>query len=249
MLSIKYPGRTFNHWFSYVFGRLLAERNGLRLETAWDHPEYFTVSAPAPGHTMLNPITIKDDRGYEPWFEQDYRGRHVFLNGYFQYPQIYTPVRDKILSWLTLPPIESGHENDICIHLRLDDYIDCSKPRILHREWYASILAKPENAGKRVWAVVEKPKKQWEHEYIDKLRDLCKPAVVVLGDNPVNDWNLMRSFGTIICSNSSYCWWAAFLGSAKKVYTFTRWLVGATATLGKTDLQGWESVEGKYFYE
>ncbi len=249
MLSIKFPGRTFNHWTAYAFGRLLAEKNNLRLETAWDHPEYFAVTDPQLGRTMLNPVTIKDDRGFENWFDRDYTRNHVFLNGYFQYPQLYTPNHDKILSWLKLSPVEAGHENDICIHLRLDDYIDCSKPRILHREWYADILLRPENQRKRVWVIVEKPKKQWEHEYIDKIRDLCKPHVIVLGDNPVNDWNIIRSFGTIICSNSSYCWWAAFLSKATKVYTFSRWLIGATAKLGKTDLPGWESVDGKYFYE
>jgi hypothetical protein len=42
----------------------------------------------------------------------------------------------------------------------------------------------------------------------------------------MDDFKFIASFDKIICSNSSYSWWAVFFGNPSAVYTFKRWICG-----------------------
>lgn len=245
MVNVIYQGRTCNNLFQYVFARILAEKNGLQMKKPWEHPEFISITEPVAGRTILNPTAYIDDQvKIEDWYNMDYTQSHVVIKGFFQYPELYIPYKNKILSWMFLPEMAAGHEDDIVCHLRLDDYILLNE--VISPEWYAGILNRPENAGKRVTVVFQQPKRNWEMEYINKLKALCsRELLFYFGNDIVRDFHFIRSFGTILCSNSSYCWWATFLSRAKKVYSFSRWMVGTTATLQATP--GFEAVDGEYF--
>jgi hypothetical protein len=97
---------------------------------------------------------------------------------------------------------------------------------------------------------VEKPKVDWERTYIENLSMALADREVEyrLGTNAHDDFHFMRAFGTIVASNSSFAWWAAFLSEAKKIYTFEKWL--QNSPLVKLQYaKGMTAVGGKYIWE
>jgi hypothetical protein len=254
MVSINYIGRFGNNLFQYVFGRLLAVKNGLALETEWNHSDMIKFAPNPTGERGAFGVKIDDQHRAEfptnpDWLDLCWKNKHVMLKGYFQHPHFYDPNKKEIKSWMFLPALYKGHEDQIALHLRLDDYDVTGGKPIISPQWYAVVLSREENRGKKVFIIVEKPKKSWEIEYMEKCNRLLghlQPLTV--SQDSYNDFHLLRSFGTIITSNSSFAWWAAFLSEAKRIYTFERWLINSPFV----KLQYAENmipVPGKYIWE
>jgi hypothetical protein len=256
MVTLHYVGRFANCLFIYAFGRMIAEKNGLRLETPWQgeiknqfgdvHGEIIHIK-PCPDGKVnkgVQPIILNDDSSIE-CLNDNYQNRAVYVNGYMQNHLYYDKNKQQIKSWIELPPIESGHENDIALHIRIDDYKNTKGMSIISPKWYRSILDMPENKGKKVYAVVDKVKSSWEFDY---MTNFDGGGFKIVSDTAKHDFHFLRSFGTLIISNSSFAWWAAYLGEAKKIFTFDRWMIGSPkARLAQAE--GMTPVPGKYIWE
>jgi hypothetical protein len=219
--------------------------------TAWNHPDVIAFKNKDEGDILLDPIIIQD-RFTSPrdphWLLQGrYTGKHVRVYGYFQYADLYDTRRDYVKSLFDLPAIGSEHKEDVVLHLRLADYINVTHKPIIDPVWYYSVLKNNELLKKNIYCVVENSDNQWEKEYIKKLKILI-PNIKIQSTDARQDWKFIRQFGTILCSNSSFCWWAAFLSDASKVFTFRKWLTGSPAVT-LPDTKGWNSVDGKYYLE
>jgi hypothetical protein len=260
MVSIPhYIGRAGNCIFQYVFARLLATKNGLFLNTQWEatHQNVFgTVendlikftSTGSEGQHNETPVLEIDDQHRKPtrldWLDINFQHVHIKIKGYFQHPIFYDKNKDLIKSWMILPAIQPGHENDIVVHLRLGDYKDVKRVPIISQKWYDEILKRPENAGKKIYLVMSPPKASWEIDYVNNLGFRYE----MVNGTAAEDFNFIRSFGTIVCSNSSYCWWAAWLSNAKSIYTFDRWMI-ASPYVKLAQTQGMTPCFGKYIWE
>ena len=251
MLQISYIGRFGNNLCQYVFGRLLAVRNNLKLVTEWNHPEMLEFT-PNPDGTIEGEVfKIKEDGTPNPnlrWLEADLKNKNVQIKGYFQHCKFYDENKAEILSWLkNLPPITAGHENDVVCHLRLDDYDVTGGVPIVDQSWYADILRG--EPGKKVYFVVEQPKKDWERKYMLVLEGMMqgRPFEVVSG-TAHGDFHFIRQFGVIVASNSSFAWWAAWLSNAKRIYTFKRWRLNSTE-IALAVAKGMTPTDGKYVWE
>jgi len=66
-----------------------------------------------------------------------------------------------------------------------------------------------------------------------------------LRDDFMHDFDLIRSFDQVIIHNSTFSWWGAVLGEAKRVAIFNPWKIAKPAenrrNLGKTSYPGWIS--------
>jgi hypothetical protein len=250
MVTINYSGRTFNNFFQYIFARLIGHYNDLQVVTEWKHPDFITVKEQSHSGKFIIPEEI-NDTFQRPrdlnWLQPGrYSGKHVILKGYFQYSDFYDPNKEIIKSWIDLPQITGEHENDIVLHVRLDDYIGMTGKTVIHPIWYYNVLKNNDLLGKTLYCVVEEPKQEWEREYIKKLKKLI-PNIKMKSGTAKGDWEFIRQAGIIICSNSSYCWWAAFLSNAKKVFSFQRWLSPCPSDLAYVN--GWIAVSGGFYFE
>jgi hypothetical protein len=238
-VDINYIGRFGNNLHQYVFARLLAVRNNLKIVTPWCRPDMIEFT-PEPDGTVEGEVVKLNDGHQFPtdltWLEQDFRNKHVVLKGYYQHPKFYDPHRDEILAMMKLPPKTPGHENDVACHLRLGDYDVTGGRPVIDPSWYADMLKR--EPGKKVFIVVAPeysngqfkslPTKSWERQYIDKLKGLLSGRdVTVVSGTEYSDFHFLRSFGTIVSSNSTLSWWAAFLSDAKTIYTFERWRINS----------------------
>jgi hypothetical protein len=249
MLEISYIGRFGNNLCQYVFGRLLAVRNNLKLVTEWNHPEMIQFTPNPDGTVDGEVFKIKED-GDRPnldWLETNLRNRNVQLRGYFQHCKFYDENKAEILSWMVLPAIADGHENDVVCHLRLDDYDVTGGIPIVDQSWYVDILR--QHPDKKVYFVVEQPKKGWERKYMMILEGMMqgRPFEVVSG-TARDDFYFIREFGTIVASNSSYAWWAAWLSNAKTIYTFKRWRLNSIE-IALAVAKGMTPTDGRYIWE
>ena len=91
------------------------------------------------------------------------------------------------------------------------------------------------------------------NELVEEI-DKFKPIVHCVGDgvnkgsgyhrsNFMDDFNLIRSFKNVMFQDSTFSWWAAFLGNAKKVYPFEPWKPNKgnrNKNLGQSKYPGWK---------
>jgi len=241
MVTVEYDGRTGNNMFQYSFGRLVAELNGLRMGTKWCSPEFIRSTPEKPGRSVESPVEYIGD-SYRDEHNRDFLSRPystmVVCDGFFQDHRIYDQHRGAVRSFWDADPVEVN-TRDIVMHLRLGDYTSRDVDTIVHPGWFQRCLMlegyKP-GKGRKLYLVTDDP----GDPYLRFFREL-KPEVV--SGAPREDFDFIRRFETVLCSPSTYCWWAVFLGHAKKVYSFPAWMrkskyINLAYTTGFTPISG-----------
>ena len=225
MVTVSYKGRTGNNLFQYALARLIAQFNHLMLGTEWCDPKFVEATEPVQGDEVMGGgIKIEDGENLNIQFPK-YSLSRVHLDGYFQKAEYYNPYRDIIRGFWKFPEQQKNTE-DIIIHLRLTDYWWKNNLSVIHPSWYRQILKMEKY--RKLYIVVEPH--YTNTEYLRHFNDL-RPEYVSL--SPREDFDFIRSFDRIVCSNSSFCWWAAFLSDARKIYTFLPWMNGKNIQLAR----------------
>lgn len=234
MVEIRWTGgRMGNCIFEYVFARLLALQNNLKLVTEWPHQDFLESTTHAQGEIHHEPIVDVIDSYHSQhgrkWFGENFKNKHVVTHGFFQNASYYNNKRETIKGFFALPPIKKMHPNDIVIHYRLTDYYDVG-PRdrfgnvpvgsVIDPSWHSKILSSVIHHNKnkgQLYIVTDNPK----DKILQRLQ-IYNPIIV--SKTPVEDFLFIRNFNNILCGNSSFSWFASFFSEAKKIYTFSLWL-------------------------
>lgn len=230
-VTIDYNGNIGNCFFQYVFARMLAEKNEMYLRTPFPYQKLVQSTSHRNGRIFSNPIVVHE----EPYFSESLfstnfnHSKEIFLSfykllneplepanhvlrGYFEYSEIYNANFELIRSFFDLDRVNVNYK-DIVINIRLGDF--GKHGRVVRPEWYLNIL---ENESfEKLFIVGCDPSE-------DYLIPFLKYNPVVLPSDPFNDFHTIRSFDRVICSNSTFCWWAAFLGEASRIYLSDQWL-------------------------
>ena len=226
MVSIKWTGgRTGNDLFQYNFARLLALKNNLHLETEWPHQDFLKMHPFVGGEKYDKPVVyVKDlyhDQHDLDWFGTSLARKRIYVKGFFQSPKYYDRNKKLVKSFFNLPPIQKRPPEHIVMHYRLKDYYEVGKGgSVINPSWYAGVLMQKLrfNIKKhRLWIVTDDP----NDKLLNRLSRF-KPEIVSI--DPKHDFHFIRQFDNIICGNSSFSWWAAYLSEASKIYTFSKWI-------------------------
>lgn len=249
MITVDYYGRSGNQIFQYVFARVLCME--------FDHwiytpvPKVFlpiksskTLPFFKSGTTkMLGDYNcegyMNDAKDTHPESET-----HLHLHGYFQKSWFYNPYRTEIKQMFDEGPKLINHD-DIVIHLRLTDYFWHRVNSVISPEWYINIVKAQQY--KKCYVVVEDH--PTNKKYLQFITGGIRNCEVVTGGSALEDFNFIRSFDRIVCSNSTFCWWAAFLSNATKIWTFKPWLnkVGAKYMPNLAGIAGAIESDGKFY--
>lgn len=217
-VEVVYNGSFGNNVFQYICARLFAEQHGLSLRTEFSLPEMIYFSPHREGKSFKGPVIGVGDS--DDIFSKE-RGpaRYVF-NGYFQKSSFYYERHQRILEFAHPSPVPKQDPKDVVAHIRLLDY----RPSgiIIHPSWYLNILSTL-TIGRLFIVTGENDKSYIKH--------FAAYNPIVITGTRKRDWNFIRSFNTILCSNSTYCWWAAFFSDASKVFTFKPWIRNPAADL------------------
>lgn len=129
--------------------------------------------------------------------------------GYWQTEKYFVDIADQIREEFALPKAELGR---VAVHVRRGDYLQF--PQVFHTQgvdYYEQ--ARKEFPGCEFLAFSDDP--EWAKENLPW-------ADVIEGNPPIVDMALMASCDGIIMANSSFSWWAAWLGN-KKVVAPSKW--------------------------
>jgi len=151
------------------------------------------------------------------------------LIGYFQSHEVGCAGKSSLKQMLSKIQVSNeniGEENWIMMHIRLTDYVGSNSLGHLDKNYYSIALSKfPKSIGYRVFTdgtIAELISK-------DFLIDSSK----VVNTENLNSWQvlkLMSQGSGFIIANSSFSWWAAFLGvgNSKKVVAPKVWFRGTS---------------------
>ena len=193
------------------------------METKWIYPEIIRANESDTGEVRTDKyVLIKDmavsQHGIAHHLE-DYKNKKVRLEGYFQHTDYIYYDEPFIRSIWNPDPVEKRPPEEIVLHLRLGDYFSSGLRSVISPRWHEQVLGM---AGwhpkrKKLYIVIEDGNDKF-------LRNYQKFNPVIVSQSAKEDFDFIRSFDTIISSNSSFSWWAAFLSNASTIYTFAPWL-------------------------
>ena len=164
-----------------------------------------------------------------------YETKNIVLVGYFQRSDILLYLRDYLLKKFNksnntyinntykisdFSSDETKHkisldENDLVLHLRLDDFIHHNNPpNIFDKVEFCKYLDTIKFT--KLYIVCDEIHHQWEKDYLDYF--INKYKAIILSGSLFDDFNFLKNCNRLVISNSTFSWIAAYLGNAKEVY-------------------------------
>ncbi len=124
-----------------------------------------------------------------------------------------------------------GKTDMVALHIRRGDYLTAHNfhKNLWDTDYYQKAVALFPNETFLVFCKdnqdpeQDKKDRQWCRENLPKLG--IKFEMAPYEDTEVENLNLMASCKSIIMANSSFSWWAAYLGEHEKVVTPAEWFV------------------------
>jgi len=236
----KWRGRFGNQLFMYVYARLLAEQNGLQLCADLPAQDILKTTPPKSGAIIDDPICQVEDFKPMPTGQKCY----IISEHHQTDIALYNKHREHIRSFFTFPPDtpDGPGPNDLVVSLRLGQDFSRNKAVIVPR-WYRSIINN----------------EKFEHMYIlgadstePYLRAFAGLSYTLVNIDFIDNFHFIRRAKKLICSNSTYAWWAAFLGHAEPLYTLKPWTPGqirrsrAQPTWNPSLIEGAKAIKGKF---
>jgi hypothetical protein len=148
-----------------------------------------------------------------PYYDGD-----VVLNGYFQSLKYFQDYKDEFVSKLVLPKINTIFitNKSVAFHIRMGDY--SRFPTIFgnNEEYFRKLFREYKDHNINVFT--DSP------EYVNRF--LNEGEFNIFSSNSeLKDLTALAQHEILVCSNSSFSWWASLLGvPKKKVYVPSKWL-------------------------
>ena len=167
-----------------------------------------------------SPIEINGKSYVSGFFQTAYYASHLKANGYFD-----ELIRKEPNSALIQKCLEITNSNATIMHLRFGDYLGAAASLgNLAPNYYESIFAShKEVSGNPIFVMSDDF--HLAREYIKELPDLDFRMLDKY--DGLRSTDLMKLFGSadrVICANSTYSWWGAFLSSrAQKIWVPSPW--------------------------
>ena len=163
-------------------------------------------------------ISIKEKRfNYD---EPPFHRGSVSFDGYFQSLKYFQDYKDEFINLLNLPEVKKDfiHEKSVGFHIRRGDYLKF--PHIFNvcdTNYFNERFEEFKDYEINVFTDSD------DHvlaEFPDKNFRIIK------GNNELEDLTIITHHSTIVCSNSSFSWWASIMGVHKnKILVPSKWLL------------------------
>lgn len=153
-------------------------------------------------HTR-NVIPIHEKRfNYDPL---PFMHGDVSIHGYFQSLKYFEEYKEDFINLLNLPDVSFG--GDVAVHIRRGDYLQFANIHLVcGTDYFTHNISKFPDSKINIFT--DSPE-QVREEFGDGLK-------IVHSDSELKDLTMMSQHDNIICSNSSFSWWASLLGKEKK---------------------------------
>lgn len=206
---------------------------------------------------LLNKVrdTLLLAPGKEKGFSLDEKklmlGDETYLYGYWQSYKYFESIADTIRKDFTIRMPLPDHiqelkkeiesKNSVCIHVRRGDYVGNSVHEVVGRSYYDMALVKLKERTPIEHVYVFSDDIQWCKDALSFSFPTTYVGQEYAGERAIGHFALMRACTHFIIPNSSFSWWAAWLGTSlsKVVIAPKQWF--ADGTIDTTDLipQSW----------
>jgi hypothetical protein len=115
-------------------------------------------------------------------------------------------------------PNPMPNNNEIVLHVRLDDYFDSNQ--VIHPKYFIDSINElliHDNTITNIVIVVDTVRKDYEVKYIHYIKNNSPINFKLHQKKLLEDFNYIRFAKYIISSNSSFSWCATYLSNAKKI--------------------------------
>ena len=141
------------------------------------------------------------------------------LHGYFQSLKYFENYTEDFIKKLSLPEVNTSFikKKNVAFHIRRGDYLKFPIHYICNTEYFKDRFR--EFAGYQINVFTDSPDivlKEFENEEFNLIET----------SSELNDLTMMSKHDNIVCSNSSFSWWAALLGKMNKVIVPDKWFFG-----------------------
>lgn len=137
---------------------------------------------------------------------------NMMLDGYFQTSKYFTDCIKEIKNLFVLPEVPNPKEGTVGVHFRRGDYTKFPNIHLIPSDtWYEEAIK--DTGLENVIACTEPA----DSSYVKNL------GYSVNGGSDVEDLVLLSKCEALVMTGSSFSWWAAFLGSHKKVIAPNPW--------------------------
>lgn len=198
---------------------------------------------------------------YESSNDQSYDGRFLdapaecMLFGYFQSPLYFQSIagslRAELISLIagavSVPEnlrSKLMNGNSVAVHVRRKDYLELPIFQVCDNRFYQDAMRELRGSHPSARFYVFSDDPDWcRTEFCEADQEVIDCRMVTA--NPMNDLYLMSLASHHIIANSSYSWWAAWLGSkpGQRVLMPDRWFAhGIKAPVEEKMCDGWEIV-------
>lgn len=208
--------RQGNRMFQYAFGYMFADIKNTKLFT----PELpsFNIKSSLNATTPINGLYTKSYGNHYVDFEELKRtDRDIIVNSFVQKARYYIPYRDKLIDqfWFERKTI---NENSLVLHVRETDYRMINV--FLGYEVYKSIIDK--SGFTDVIIVTDNSECETVKRLVSEGCRLNSQGNITqfktgLDERDMFDFLTLANSANIALSQSSFSWWAAFLGNHKKI--------------------------------
>ncbi len=175
---------------------------------------------------------------------KDGLGERLVCRGYFQSPTYYRAIRHRGLLESIEPRIRTSwyqdklqeiRSNDVAsLHLRLGDYRKKSVNRVLSKEYYLKAMENLESSTTFVFSDSIDAAREFlsDFENTRSLRFIDPPRE----SRAIESLSLLSQAGRLICSDSTFSWWAASTGNrSKEIYLPSRKWISQNAPQSSDD--------------
>jgi len=134
----------------------------------------------------------------------------IIFNNWYQEFSYYKDYKEKIKNWLSLDiTIEEKINNeDLVVYIRRSDYVssNLSMPMSFYDNCVKDI---PHN---KLYVCTCDPNDPDIKDFIKRHNAILRHK------SELDDFKFLMNFNKIVLSQSTYCWWAAWLSNAKEIY-------------------------------
>jgi hypothetical protein len=147
------------------------------------------------------------------------------IEGYYQTYKYFDKLEFQKTLKLDYYKEETPNQNDVALHIRRTDYTDNNFHKVISLDYYYNCLRQIISQGEininRV--CIFSDDLNWCKSNFKFVFNNTVKIVFVHLSTDIEELCFMKEFKTIIIANSSFSWWAAYLGNNKKIYCPKNW--------------------------
>jgi len=169
------------------------------------------------GEDNLEFVTALNEKRFN-YDELPYCKTSVSLNGYFQSLKYFSDKKEYFLNQLNLPEVDTSFikGKNVAFHIRRGDYMSFPDIHYICRTDYFKKQFQ-EFKDYQINVFTDSPEvvlQEFEGEDFNLIQT----------SSELNDLTLMSKHDNIVCSNSTFSWWAAMIGKMDKIIVPDKWI-------------------------